>query len=101
MAKKIAYQKDKQGHGALTLAIIVMLLLVVILAYRGYELNNTKQANQKRIEELQSQIADEEERTEQIEEYARYTQTKKYVEEVAKDKLGLVYEGEIVFKDEK
>ena len=26
---------------------------------------------------------------------------KKYVEEVAKDKLGLVYEGEIVFKEEK
>ena len=33
-------------------------------------------------------------------EYETYTQTKKYIEEVARDKLGLVYEGEILFKDE-
>ena len=36
----------------------------------------------------------------EIEEYEKYTQTKKYIEEVARDKLGLVYEGEILFKDE-
>ena len=40
-------------------------------------------------------------RTEEIAEYGKYTQTKKYVEELAKDKLGLVYDGEIIFKDEK
>ena len=28
------------------------------------------------------------------------TKTRKYVEEVAKDKLGLVYDGEIIFKPE-
>ena len=39
-------------------------------------------------------------REEEIAEYEKYTQTKKYVEEVAKEKLGLVYEGEIIFKDE-
>ena len=33
-----------------------------------------------------------------VEEYRKYTQTKKYVEEVAKDKLGLVNEGEIIYK---
>lgn len=37
-------------------------------------------------------------RTQEIEEYRKYTQTKKYVEEVAKDKLGLVKEGEIIYK---
>ena len=31
--------------------------------------------------------------------YTKYTKTKKYAEEVAKDKLGLVYEGEIIFKE--
>ena len=49
---------------------------------------------------LQEQIDAEEERAEQIEEYRKYTQTKKYVEEVAKDKLGLVNEGEIIYKPE-
>ena len=51
-------------------------------------------------EALQQEIALEEARTEEIQEYEKYTQTKKFVEEVAKDKLGLVYEGEIIFKDE-
>ena len=50
-------------------------------------------------EELE-QIVAEEERAKEIEEFEKYTQTKKYVEEVARDKLGLVYEGEILFKDE-
>ena len=39
-------------------------------------------------------------RVEEIEEYRKYTQTQKYVEEVAKEKLGLVNENEIVFKSE-
>ena len=47
---------------------------------------------------LQEQIDAENARTQEIEEYRKYTQTKKYVEEVAKDKLGLVKEGEIIYK---
>ncbi|MBD5444641.1 MAG: septum formation initiator family protein, partial [Lachnospiraceae bacterium] len=53
-----------------------------------------------KVAQLQEEIDAEIARTEEIEEYGKYTQTKKYVEEVAKDKLGLVYEGEIIFKDE-
>ena len=45
-------------------------------------------------------IAEEEKKAEEIEEYGKYVQTKKYAEEVAKDKLGLVYEDEIIFKAE-
>lgn len=44
-------------------------------------------------------LTEEQERTKEIEEYEKYTQTKKYIEEVAKDKLGLVHEGEIIFKE--
>ena len=40
------------------------------------------------------------ERAKEIEEYGKYVQTKKYAEEVAKEKLGLVYEDEIIFKAE-
>ncbi len=40
-----------------------------------------------------------EERAKELEEFATYTKTKKYAEEVAKDKLGLVYEDEIIFQE--
>ena len=47
------------------------------------------------------QIAEEEARTEELKELETYTKTKKYAEEVAKDKLGLVYENEIIFQENK
>ena len=44
-------------------------------------------------------IEQESKRTEQLNEFKTYTKTKKYAEEVAKDKLGLVYENEILFQE--
>ena len=49
---------------------------------------------------LNAQIDAEVARGKEIAEFERYTQTRKYIEETAKDKLGLVYPGEIVFKIE-
>ena len=42
--------------------------------------------------------ASEKERTQEIENMEEYMKTDEYVEDVARDKLGLVYEGETVFK---
>ena len=53
-----------------------------------------------REQELQQQIDAENARTEELKELETYTKTKKYAEEVAKDKLGLVYDNEIIFKEE-
>ena len=41
------------------------------------------------------------ERTQDIEEQRKYMQTKKYVEEVAREKLGLVYPNETIYKADK
>ena len=56
------------------------------------------QTYQNREAALEKQIADETERSKEIEDLETYTKTKKYVEDVAKEKLGLVYEDEILFK---
>jgi len=79
---------------------IVVLMLVVVVAVRSSELKQKQAVYAEREAALEKQIEEEKARTEEIEEYRKYTQTKKYVEEVAKDKLGLVYEGEIIFKEE-
>jgi cell division protein FtsB len=54
----------------------------------------------KREARLREQIEQEQQRAEEIDEYEKYTKTKKYAEEVAKEKLGLVKEDEIIFKEE-
>lgn len=100
MARKAAYRKKRQNRMAMILVTIVVLMMFVVVAAKSVELKAKEEAYELKVEALQEEIAQEEERTKAIEEYGKYTQTKKYVEEVAKDKLGLVYEGEIIFKDE-
>ena len=79
---------------------LVLLMMLVVVGIKSMELREKKAYYAKREEELALQIEQEEQRAEEIKEYETYTQTKKYIEEVARDKLGLVYEGEILFKDE-
>ena len=67
---------------------------------RSVELQQKIAGYDTQIASLSAQIDAETARAEEIEEYRKYTQTKAYVEEVAKDKLGLVYEGEILFKED-
>ena len=50
--------------------------------------------------DLERRIERQIERSAEIEAYEKYTKTRKYFEEVAKEKLGLIYEGEILFRNE-
>lgn len=83
------------------LVSIAVVMLLVVVTFSGLKLQQKLEVYQQKELALQEQIDAEEERAKEIEEYEKYTQTKKYIEEVARDKLGLVYEGEILFKDEK
>ena len=79
-------------------ALIVGALIMVVLVTCG-SLYRRLHSNKERIEELQSEIAKEEQRADEIEEYKQYTKSREYIEEVAREKLGLVYEGEVIFKE--
>ena len=100
MARKVAYRKRRQNRLAMILVTTVVLMMLVVVAVKSVELREKKEVYDLKVEQLQAEIEVEKARTEEIEEYGKYTQTKKYVEEIAKDKLGLVYEGEIIFKDQ-
>lgn len=53
---------------------------------------------QAKEQSLMRQVELEEKRAEELEEYRVYVQTKQYIEEVAKQKLGLVKPDEILLK---
>ncbi|MGN1148752.1 MAG: septum formation initiator family protein [Lachnospiraceae bacterium] len=96
--KKAVYRRRRQNRFSMFLVTLVVVMILVVVAVKRVELSAKLEANQAKIEQLNSQIADEEARAEEIKEFEKYTHTKGYVEEVAHDKLGLVYEGEIIFK---
>lgn len=98
--RRIAFRKKKQNRLGMFLVMTVIVMLLVVVAGKSMELRAKQEEYGKREAALEEAITAEEKRAEEIEEYGKYTETKKYIEEVAKDKLGLVYDGEIVFKEE-
>ena len=83
-------------------ALIAVTGVVVIFALiLGVRIKALKAKEQQYIEKEQailSRVAQEEERARTLEEYRVYVQTKQYVEEVAREKLGLVDPDEILLK---
>lgn len=98
--RRVAYRRRHQNRFSLFLVSLVVLMIMVVVAVRSVELQQKIAGYDTQIASLSAQIDAETSRAEEIEEYRKYTQTKAYVEEVAKDKLGLVYEGEILFKED-
>ena len=96
--RKVVFRKKRQNRLGMFLVLMVVLMLLVVVSLKSAELRQKQETYAARERVLQEQIDAEKARTEEIEEYRKYTQTKKYVEEVAKDKLGLVNEGEIIYK---
>lgn len=98
--KRAAYRKQRQNLFSMVLVSLAVLSILCVVAYSSYQLKQKIEANDLRIAALQEQIDQETRRAQKIEEFRIYTQTKGFVEEMAQDKLGLVYDGEILFKQE-
>ena len=77
---------------------LVVLSLAVIVQTRGIDLRQKDLEYQIREEQLMAQVAAEEQRAAELEEYRVYVQTKQYIEKIAKEKLGLVNKDEILLK---
>lgn len=76
----------------------VLVLLMVVVSVNGMTLRAKEKEYQAQETELEQQIEDEKARASEIDDLESYVGTDEYVEEVAKDKLGLVYEDEIILK---
>jgi len=79
----------------------VVIVLLIMVQVRSVELKEKIEAKNAEISQLQKQIDAERRRQAEIEEFGKEVQTKGYIENVAREKLGLVYEDEILFKQNK
>lgn len=69
-----------------------------VAAFQGYKMKQEVGRYEGRLKELEEELGAEQERTEEIREYSEYVNSDEYVEEVARDKLGLVYDDEVLLK---
>ncbi|HCM13284.1 MAG TPA: cell division protein FtsH [Lachnospiraceae bacterium] len=89
----------KKGTGIGIIAFVVLILFGIV-AFRKIDLEKQSVQAKQKIEELDAQIAEEKERTEEIKNLEAYVHTKRYIEDMAREKLGLVYKDEIILKQE-
>ena len=92
--------KKKRRTGLLLIAFMVLLICGVVL-YKTQTLKNEVDKKNEKIQKINTQMQMEEERTNMLEELKAFQSTKRYIEEVARTKLGLVYPDEIIFEPEK
>ena len=89
-------QQDKSASVRVVMSI--MALIIVTLGYQGIRLVQVSQQLDQQIKQTQKEISLESQRLEALEsEYANINSLEN-IEKVARDKLGLVKEDEIVFR---
>lgn len=76
----------------------IILLLVAVVSVNGMTLRAKDKVYREQEAELTQQLQEEKDRSAEISKLKDYVSTDEYVEDVAKEKLGLVHENEIIFK---
>ena len=100
--KRKSMSRQKNGMQSIRKSIlgicVVLVLLISVVSVGSINLNSKNKEYIAQEQELITQIEEEKARAEEIDELEEYVGTSEYVEQIAKDKLGLVYENEIIFK---
>ncbi len=96
--KEPAYKREKRNAFTVLCILAAVMLLMAVVAYDGVRLKAKLDGYEVRKQQLNEQIEDEKERTESLKEFKTYTKTKKFVEEIAESKIGLVHDGERIYK---
>lgn len=89
----------KHKRSMLGISFVIVLMMTVV-AVNSVSLRAKEKDYQAQMAELQTQIDEEKDRTKEIDQLEKYVGTDEYVEEIAKDKLRMVHENEIIFKPE-
>ncbi len=100
MAVRKRRRKDNNRTGKQCISVIVF----AFVAAMSVQMIHTYQKNKEYIArqaELEAQLLEQQERQQELSEMENYTKTQEYIEDVARAKLGLAYDNEIIFKEQK
>ncbi|MBR0146978.1 MAG: septum formation initiator family protein [Eubacterium sp.] len=88
-------RKSKSG---LIVVLLVVLVVIAVSSVKAMSLHEKSEELAVTERQLEAQIESAKEKAEELENREKYMQTKRYVEDEAKNKLGLVYPDEIVIR---
>ena len=82
------------------LILVVVVLLAVMTWTAGNGLAKQNAENLAEQQRLTEQIAQEKERSAELDQYSEYINTEEFAEWYAKEKMGLIHKDEVIFKSE-
>ena len=98
MARAAKSRKNRKSMIYISGILVIMLTVLLILSLR---LNSQRKALLAEVSVQENKKQEEIARAEEIERFAGSTNSRDFIEQTAKEKLGLLYANEIVFKKEK
>ena len=98
--RKAAGKRNRQNRFSMFLAVTVVIILLGAISVISVRLTAELERKEKIKADLEAQIAQEQECAKELEEYEKYVETDQYKEKVAREKLGMVKDGEIVFENQ-
>lgn len=98
MKKEKKNRPKNRRHTSLYLVIVLVGIFIASLSVQGYKLSSNCDRLEAEAHELEQRKIELEKEKAEIEEKADYMKTDQYIEDVAREKFGLAYEDEVVFK---
>ena len=97
--RRISRRDDnKAGKTCIAIILVAFVAVMSVQIHKVYQKDLEKIAQE---EELRQELKKELNRQEELKEYQIYIESQEYVEDVAKSKLGLLYENQIIFRENK
>lgn len=99
MAKRrrsIRNDDNRTGKACISIILMVFMAVMSVQISKVYSKDLEKIALE---QELREQLQSEQNRQEELKEYQEYIQSQEYVEDIAVNKLGLLYRNQIIFRE--
>lgn len=97
---KRSRRRGPNNKTGMILICIVLGMVIAVTVVRVLTINKTLEVYNEKEAYYSQLVQKEEKRSEELVDFEKYTQTDAYIEEVAKERFGLVKDGEIIFMAE-
>lgn len=98
MARRLKSREKRISRFTVVGVIVLCMVVCGFLSYNCYKLDKQEKEYSRQLAELKKEKKEADKRAEELEEYEEYVKTDEYIEEIAREKLGLVYKDEIIFE---
>ena len=95
--RKRRQRANRRARIGVSIMVAALVLILSVQIVRLYQKNESYKAQEAA---LQAQLDEETERTQELEELEEEIDSDEYIEDIARSKLGMVKENEIIFKEE-